>query len=87
MVKVGQVMAIPMLLTAIWLAWVVQRQTGFIGLGFINRTILNYYLSINLQDSHLRVINKFLSFSAAILGVVYVIFSYDAERISTSKEL
>ena len=32
MVKVGQVMAIPMLLTAIWLAWVVQRQSGFIGL-------------------------------------------------------
>ena len=88
MVKVGQVMAIPMLLTAIWLAWVVQRQSGFIGLRDLLIALFLIIISLSIYKlSHLRSINKFLSFSAAILGIVYVIFSYDAERISTPKEL
>ena len=88
MVKVGQVMAIPMLLTAIWLAWVVQRQSGFTGLRDLLIALFLIITSLSIYKmSNLRVINKFLSFSAAILGVVYVIFSYDAERISTPKEL
>ncbi|MEC8797770.1 MAG: thioredoxin family protein [Pseudomonadota bacterium] len=88
MVRVGQVMAIPMLLTAIWLAWVVQRQSGFIGLRDLLIALILIIISLSIYKlSHLRSINKFLSFSAAFLGIVYVIFSYDAERISTPKEL
>ena len=88
MVKVGQVMAIPMLLTAIWLAWVVQRQSGLIGLRDLLIALFLIIISLSIYKMKLlRSINKFLSFSAAILGIVYVIFSYDAERISTPKEL
>ena len=88
MVKVGQVMSIPMLLTAIWLAWVVQRQSGFIGLRDLLIALLLIITSLSIYKmNHLRIINRFLSFSAAILGVFYIIFSYDAERISTPKEL
>ena len=88
MVKVGQVMAIPMLLTAIWLAWVVQRQSGLIGLRDLLIALFLIIISLSIYKmSHLRSINKSLSFSTAILGIVYVIFSYDAERISTPKEL
>ena len=53
MVRVGQLMSIPMALTAIWLAWVVQRQAGlsglidlFIGLLFIIIALTFYKLSI-----------------------------------------
>ncbi len=88
MVKVGQVMAIPMLLTAIWLAWVVQRQSGLIGLRDLLIALFLIITSLSIYKMRLlRSINKFLSFSTAILGIVYVIFSYDAERISTPKEL
>ena len=88
MVKVGQIMSIPMLLTAIWLAWVVNRQSGFIGLRDLLIALFLIITSLSIYKmNHIRIINKFLSFSLAILGVVYIIFSYDAERISTPKEL
>ena len=53
MVRVGQVMSIPMALTAIWLAWVVQRQAGFVGLRdlfigllFVIISLIAYKLSL-----------------------------------------
>ena len=88
MVKVGQVMSIPMLLTAIWLAWVVHRQAGFIGLRDLLIALFLIIVSLSIYKiNQLRIINKFLSFSAALLGVAYIIFSYDSERLSMPKEL
>ena len=88
MVKVGQIMSIPMLLTALWLAWVVHRQAGFIGLRDLLIGLFLIIISLTIYKiNHARVVNKLLSLSTAILSILYIVSSYDDQRLSSPKEL
>ena len=88
MVRVGQLMSIPMVLTAIWLAWVVQRQAGlsglidlFIGLLFIIISLTFYKLSIKNKSY------KFISIFFIILAPLFIIFSNNNNEVLNKREL
>ena len=88
MTKVGQFMSIPMFLTALWLAWVVQRQSGFIGLRdlLIGLSLIIFSLII-YKINHKKSFNKIMSFSAAVFSILFIVLSHDSERKVGPKEL
>lgn len=88
MVRAGQAMSIPMALTAIWLAWVVQRQAGFlglrdllIGLTFIIASLVIYKINIK------NIIYRITSLVLIVIGSVYIVISSNSDRIIPTKDL
>ena len=90
MVRVGQLMSIPMGLTAIWLAWVVQRQAGFIGLRdlFIGLFFVIIAL-VAYKGSADKKLYKYISIFFIILGPLFIVlFNNNTEnKIRTEPSL
>ena len=87
MVRVGQVMSIPMALTAVWLAWVVQRQAGFVGLRDLFIGLLFVIISlIAYKASTKNRLYKFVTIFFIILGPLFIILSSKSNENLDTRE-
>ena len=88
MVRVGQLMSIPMALTAIWLAWVVQRQAGFSGLRDLFIGLLFILISLTIYKISIKnKVYKFISIFFIILGPLFIILSNNDNKVLSKREL
>ena len=87
MVRVGQVMSIPMALTAVWLAWVVQRQAGFVGLRDLFIGLIFVIISlIAYKASTKNRLYKFVTIFFIILGPLFIILSSKSNENLDTRE-